>query len=322
MHKRLFNEAIIDLTLSPSGPILIKAGASGADPTRPDMEFVRTWRGGKTTVYLPGSSLKGVLRSHCERIARSLATGRDGLAFACDPLDARASCSERLNRRSRDLNRDLSGQEAHAESCFICQLFGNTSLASHLRIEDAYPAASPRLEPRNGVAIDRVFGSVAVGPFNFETVTEGEFPTCIQVKNFTLAQLGLLALAIRDLQAGRIGLGFGKSRGLGQVTARVTRFTARYPARRPSDLGRLSGVTDTNFLGSDEAVNYGYTRGGARAAYALSNRALDTAPLPDGLRLAEDDWGTTELTVQDEAQVMAVWRACLPAWRDVAGIGG
>jgi CRISPR/Cas system CSM-associated protein Csm3 (group 7 of RAMP superfamily) len=46
-------------------------------------------------------------------------------------------------------------------------MFGNTSLASRVRIEDAYPdrdKPKPKLEERNGVAIDRVFGSVAVGP--------------------------------------------------------------------------------------------------------------------------------------------------------------
>ena len=46
---------------APDGPILIKAGDTGAvDPTRPDMEFVRAWYNGQETVYLPGSSLKGM----------------------------------------------------------------------------------------------------------------------------------------------------------------------------------------------------------------------------------------------------------------------
>ena len=68
MHKCLFNEAIIKLTIEPVGPILIKAGDSGSDPTKPDMSFVRTMRNGESTVYLPGSSLKGFLRSHCEKL--------------------------------------------------------------------------------------------------------------------------------------------------------------------------------------------------------------------------------------------------------------
>ena len=62
MHKQLVNEASFRFVIEPDGPILIKAGESGADPTRPDMEFVRTrWPGSKEPdVYLPGSSLNSV----------------------------------------------------------------------------------------------------------------------------------------------------------------------------------------------------------------------------------------------------------------------
>jgi CRISPR/Cas system CSM-associated protein Csm3 (group 7 of RAMP superfamily) len=79
------------------------------------------------------------------------------------------------------------------------------------------------------VAIDRVYGSVAVGPFNYETVVGGEFPTRIDFKNVTLAQFGLLGLALRDLAEGRIALGFGKSRGLGRVTASFDSLEIHYP---------------------------------------------------------------------------------------------
>ena len=91
MHKRLLNEAILEVAIQPQGPILIKAGDKGADPTLPDMEFVRT----NGQPYLPGSSLKGVIRSHCERLARTVG----GEAMACDPLHDRLSCGARLQRR-------------------------------------------------------------------------------------------------------------------------------------------------------------------------------------------------------------------------------
>ncbi|NJN19626.1 MAG: hypothetical protein HC822_26985, partial [Oscillochloris sp.] len=76
MHKATFVQGLISLSIQPDGPILIKAGESGgADPTLPDMEFVRT-RGagsaGRGQAYLPGSSLKGVVRAQAERICRSL----------------------------------------------------------------------------------------------------------------------------------------------------------------------------------------------------------------------------------------------------------
>ena len=72
MHRQVVNGALLDLALWPDGPLLIKAADSGADPTRPDMEFVRTHRPDGESFYLPGSSLKGALRAHCERIARTV----------------------------------------------------------------------------------------------------------------------------------------------------------------------------------------------------------------------------------------------------------
>ena len=38
MHKRIVNQATIELTISHVGPLLIKASDQGADPTKPDME--------------------------------------------------------------------------------------------------------------------------------------------------------------------------------------------------------------------------------------------------------------------------------------------
>lgn len=39
MHKRYLNHCTIEFTLKPEGPLLIKSGKEGADPTKPDMEF-------------------------------------------------------------------------------------------------------------------------------------------------------------------------------------------------------------------------------------------------------------------------------------------
>ena len=63
MHKRLVNHCTIELSLSPDGPILVKSGKEGADPTKPDMEFVETYHQDGRTIYLPGSGLKGAIRA-------------------------------------------------------------------------------------------------------------------------------------------------------------------------------------------------------------------------------------------------------------------
>jgi CRISPR/Cas system CSM-associated protein Csm3 (group 7 of RAMP superfamily) len=301
MHKRLLNEAILDFTIVPEGPILVKAGETGADPTRPDMEFVRTWRNGEQVVYLPGPSLKGVIRSHCERIVRTIGKGR-----SCNPVVKGKSCGDKFKQ-------DDPGPKVHAGSCFICQMFGNTVLAGRVRTKDAYPvdAEKVRTEERNGVAIDRVFGSVAVGPFQMEVVTSGKFETQIAIRNFTVAQLGLLALALRDLKLGRVGVGFGKSRGLGHVTAHFDRLVIRY-TRPLAEKDKLAGVAW--LLGSEEAKKYGYViRNGATFGY--DSVADDTsAVLPPGLTFGENDWGEWELAVPGE-QVEDVWKKCIAAWK-------
>ncbi|MBD2500140.1 RAMP superfamily CRISPR-associated protein [Anabaena azotica] len=225
MHKRFVNHCTIDLSIIPDGPILIKSGKEGADPTKPDMEFVETYHAGGRSIYLPGSSLKGAIRAHAERIVRTV--GRDkrdiksNLPWANDPL----------NDKYEYLKDIQSTSEIYKLSSFTDQMFGNTAIASRIRIEDAHPDSSQplKIEERNGVAIDRVFGSVAVGPFNYQVCTAGVFNTKIHLKNFTLAQLGLIGLVLRDLNDGWFGLGFAKSRGLGTVDVKLKEAVVQYP---------------------------------------------------------------------------------------------
>jgi CRISPR/Cas system CSM-associated protein Csm3 (group 7 of RAMP superfamily) len=229
MHKRFVNHCTIDLTISPCGPILIKSGKEGADPTKPDMEFVETYHQGGRTIYLPGSGLKGAIRSHAERIIRTV--GSDKRPNDLSKLWANDPLNDKYEYLKNSQGKPLPSEEIYQKSSFTDQLFGNIALASRLRIEDAYPLdpKAIKLEERNGVAIDRVFGSVAVGPFNYQVCTAGEFNTKINLKNFTLAQLGLIGLVLRDLADGWFGLGFAKSRGMGTVEVKLNSAIVQYP---------------------------------------------------------------------------------------------
>lgn len=241
MHKRFVNHCTIDLSLIPVAPLLVKSGKEGADPTKPDMEFVETYRNGQQTIYLPGSSLKGAIRAHAERIVRTVE--KDIKTSASDNILLWAN--DPLNDNYKYLEKKQS-HEIYALSSFTDRIFGNTSIASRFRIEDAYPTSSVKLEERNGVAIDRVFGSVAVGPFNYQVCTEGEFQTKIHLKNFTLAQIALIGLVLRDLNEGWFGLGFAKSRGLGTVEVKLNSAVVSYPGCVIKD-GKIQ------FLGSDKS---------------------------------------------------------------------
>src|SRR5438552_2815083 len=86
MMRKWLCQADVAVLLEPVDPVLIKSGTATLDG--PDMVPVQTLRDGKETYYFPGSSLKGVLRSHFERIARTLREGSVCLPYY-DPKKAK-----------------------------------------------------------------------------------------------------------------------------------------------------------------------------------------------------------------------------------------
>jgi CRISPR/Cas system CSM-associated protein Csm3 (group 7 of RAMP superfamily) len=317
MHKRFVNHCTLELSIIPDGPILIKSGKEGADPTKPDMEFVETYHQGGRTVYLPGSSLKGAIRAHAERIVRTIGSEQRDQQnhehlWAGNPL--------KLN--DYDYLKDyLNTQDIYKWSSFTDQMFGSTAIASRIRIEDAYPAnrSQLKLEERNGVAIDRVFGSVAVGPFNYQVCTAGEFHTKIHLKNFTLAQLGLVGLVLRDLNDGWFGIGFAKSRGLGTVNIQYKKAVVQYPAcvldkenhkiamlgsqKEPWDHNMLLGAGA--FLDQHECDSYGFP-------------GNDIQETPVGAEEMPLGFGV-QLTWQEDT-VTDLFERAVRAWRVVPGV--
>lgn len=239
MHSKFYNEAIFHLSLRPQGPLLIKSGSEGGaslNPTLPDMNFVRTNRPDLGEVlYIPGSSLRGVLRSHAEKLVRSV-----NMNEACDPFlsdrdenryGLKPACMRGKDKsEGKEKNKDKKdGAKVYRESCYICRIFGNLEIAGRLKVNDFYPCnGNPVSEVRYGVAIDRVTGSVAHGPFDMEVVTDGVFSGMITLRNFTLGQLGLLGAALCDIAEGFVRLGYGKARGLGQVELTFDKLEIRY----------------------------------------------------------------------------------------------
>src|SRR6266566_4225813 len=227
MLKALVNEARLRLDITTQGPLLIKTGY--ATVIGADMAPVQTYRNGQQEVYLPGSSLKGIFRSHLEKVVNSIKP-----RVACNPLlrsnDSdvrddrqlyRVSCGSRFNDRTPQY-------EVYARSCPTCRLFGSTSFGSRIAVEDAYlPAGSvgrqSLIEHRDGIAIDRLTGGTGGGAkFDLEVVTEGTmFTTDIHLRNFEIWQLGMLFVIIQDIEDELIRIGSGRSRGLGKVKANI-----------------------------------------------------------------------------------------------------
>jgi CRISPR-associated RAMP protein (TIGR02581 family) len=307
MLKKLLNQATIELTIAAQGPLLIKSGIEGgADPSVPDMQFVRS----DGQVYLPGSSLKGVFRSYAEKIARTVG------AKCCNPFDD-TFCGKKANDAKVSSGAAIYSNRNYA--CRVCQLFGSTAMASRIKLNDAYlpNEQNPLTETRTGVAIDRVLGSVAHGPFDFEVVTRGTFKTSIHLRNFELWQLGLLALVLRDLEEGLIPIGFGKSRGLGEVKAQVTSLNVRYiGAQHRTDQAMFPNGQVLNNVGATLCgIGFLAADDQERKAYGLS--AKDAVTLETAGSLSDDGLGVS--ITFDETARREVFRKCVnERWREVA----
>ncbi len=234
MLKRLLNEAVIGLKLQPDGALLVKSGHVEANGV--DMSFVRTWCKDHWEVFLPGTSLKGMMRAHAERIARTLKT-----PSACDPFSkedrpATWFCGGIFKKREDEAKNNnvqewqLTPEQIYHDSCPACRLFGSTHYGSRFAIGDAYAEGTPPTpQERDGVGIDRFTGGASSGAkFNFEVITEGEFSTTVHIRNFELWQLGWLGYVFQDLKDGFIRLGLGKSRGMGGLRGEVTKVALSY----------------------------------------------------------------------------------------------
>lgn len=240
MFARQLNQIRIELSISPKAPLLIRSGRKGADPTRPDLECVRTEWGGRKSVYIPGSSLKGVMRSHAERLL----------------LSEEVKVTPTLPARSPFKQRE-EGMKVYAGTSPLGRTFGNLGVKSHIAVSDHLPGAfdepgSPQreqeveranqIEQRNGVAIDRLLG-VAAGKalFDQELVVQGRFDGHIILRNVQLYQLALILFVLRDLNEGYLQLGSGTSRGNGWVSAEVRQVVIETRLRQ-SRPGVLQGV--------------------------------------------------------------------------------
>ncbi len=237
MLKKLMNEAFCTLRITTTGPLLIKSGHNTV--SGPDMTPVLTFRNGRQEVFIPGSSLKGVFRSHIEKIVCSLKP-----RVVCYPFegsnerqadlsqrqqDYRDSCGGMFTQFSKksDDNRKVLEEQTdliYAASCPTCRLFGSTSFIGRLAISDAHLASDEIKEQRDGVGIDRLTGGASHGAkFELEVVSTGVvFETDIHLRNFEIWQLGMLFVVLQDMEDELIFLGSGRSRGLGKVTATLS----------------------------------------------------------------------------------------------------
>lgn len=155
--------------------------------------------------YIPGSSLKGRVRTEAERIAR-----QKGL-FVCKPPNVKEICGT-LKKNPN-------------EFCVCCRIFGtagDVSVASKVKFRDAYPLGKVEtLLERTGIAIDRDTGTVARGAlYTIQAVPASvQFGLEIVCENMSEDELKLLKAALKSVEDS--ALGGSSTRGFGKVKIRI-----------------------------------------------------------------------------------------------------
>ncbi|GIW89780.1 MAG: CRISPR-associated RAMP protein [Pirellulaceae bacterium] len=204
----------------------LRVGAGGEEAAQPAASDLPVILGADDRPFIPGASLRGVLRSQVERIVRTLEPqAGDGLG-ACNPVVEQEWCitskdmdSLRQQARSQDDPDRWLAEQVWAGSCRVCRVFGSPWLASRVRIADLplSNGGDSRIERRDGVSIHREKETVQ-NKYDFEAVPAGtSFDLRITLENLEPAERGLVWLGLQELRDGHVLLGGFKGRGLGRA---------------------------------------------------------------------------------------------------------
>ena len=172
---------------------------------------------------LPGSSLKGKLRSTCESLAHALSLSACMLSRAASGVNCTSDVS--YYRTVRDEYRTASRKGLHDQmkwiddhTCDVCRLFGSPVRAGRLRIGDGTLRQwADVVEVRDGVVIDRDSHTAMDGlKYDYEVIPAGSrFEIGIEIENPDDQNLALLGAALFEWCSGSSIGGF-TSRGLGR----------------------------------------------------------------------------------------------------------
>jgi len=182
--------------------------------------------------YIPGSSLKGMVRSEFESVLRGMdaqgITYNGKRLWACNLFEDRERCiplkfkeemeeeSEKTERPDEELTNRIRGN-----LCTVCSIFGSTEMASRVHLKDAVLNNLGELirvsEIRDGISIDRDTGTVRRGAkFDYEIVPAGaRFGLEIVMENVDEWEVGLFLLLLKSWERGEMAIGGKTSRGLG-----------------------------------------------------------------------------------------------------------
>ena len=222
LFNKFVNRRIVTGTIENKVPIFIGKGSEGFDPTEIDSPVLKDY---KENPIIPGSSLKGVLRSTVERILSNEIFNEEW--HVCDILSKEDCClpyndtDKGINKlKEKFENEEELAKKIYENCCDACKLFGGHHFAGKLQIKDMnFIGKKPKFGHRDGVGIDRDTGASKHGiKYNFEVVEAGsQFSFYMIADNLEEKQEKLFKLIIKLLEDGEISVGGKTTRGLGEI---------------------------------------------------------------------------------------------------------
>lgn len=285
----------IEITWSAVTPVMVRASTvnepdpdSGRAVDTVPLRTTRPGHDGKTALLLPGSSVKGVLRSHAERIVRTLRGIGDlpgpwldqvnddrlepvGMLFGqAGNRPGRGTGSGR--QQSGDgLGDDgaVPGEEARADAD---SRVADSGRRGALAVHDCHGTAVQERVVTH-VAVDRWTGGAAENLlFSVQEPAAAEWEPLrlsLDTRRVLAAdgdgtrELALLLLVLRDLADGWLAVGFGGTRGRGTIEVSQVTFSGQ---DLPGPWAALSGRTLADLASDPPAV--------VRAAFAAWQQAV------------------------------------------------
>jgi CRISPR/Cas system CSM-associated protein Csm3 (group 7 of RAMP superfamily) len=244
---------LIELHWRALGPLMSRAARDGLAVDI--LPFISRTGAGQA-LALPGSGIKGALRSHAERIIRTVLAD-----------DLHADAEHHFDQLAVELAGELFGtprpaadsleQGARAtgargllsvDTCYSRRMLSAAELATFDQVPQTVPDGGPFVRADH-VAIDRWTGAAADGVLYSAIEPRANVwqPIRLRLRRAdlgTTAALALLWLTVRDFCTGRLTLGFGANRGYGDLE--VTRVElANWPqSGERAVLGVSNGVID------------------------------------------------------------------------------
>ena len=224
MRKRLRIEAVLRFE---SG---WRVGSGREGMAGSDLGVLRNPQGSPT---LPGTSLKGRLRSTCESLAHAL----DQTACCLDSPASGVDCISDVKNYFTTVNTQYQSQETfenrmqwlEQHTCDVCKLFGSPLHASRIRVSEGILIgnSASSVQVRDSVVLDRDSHTAVDGlKYDYEVSQAGtQFEIEIELHDASDPELALMGAALMDWSDG-VSVGGFTSRGLGRAEFTISKLLA------------------------------------------------------------------------------------------------